>query len=545
MLFGPIPTSEAEGAVLAHSLRRGSLLLKKGQELTAENVAALLEAGVDSVVVVRYEPGDVPEDEAAARLAEVGFGSGVRVDEAFTGRANMFAHHAGLVRLDAARIDRLNAIHESVTVATLPNFAVVEPGRMVATVKIIPFAAPKSAVDACVALAREAPLLEVVPFTPKRVRLIQTELEATSPKMLDKTVRITADRIAAVGGSLTGETRCPHEPEALAGAIRDAEAEGFDILLIAGASAITDRQDVLPVGVGRAGGTVHHFGMPVDPGNLLLLAELGGHPVLGLPGCARSPKLNGYDWVLQRLAADLRLTPRDVMGMGIGGLLMEIESRPQPRAQPAEGPGKQAGVAAIVLAAGQSRRMGGPNKLLADLDGKPLVRHVAEAALAARTGSVVVVTGHQRAEVERALGGLKLRFAHNPDYAEGLSTSVRRGLEALGPEVEGALVCLGDMPLVSADLLDRLIDSFDPKQNAAIVVPTRQGKRGNPVLWARRFFDAMCDLKGDVGARHLIGENRDAVAEVEIGDAAPLFDVDTPEMLARLRDGTGLVEALP
>ena len=375
------------------------------------------------------------------------------------------------------------------------------------------------------------PLARVAPFRSWRARLIQTELSSVAAKVLDKTVRITRDRIAATGGELLGETRCAHEPAALVAAIDATFAAGSDMLLIAGASAITDRSDVLPAAIVMAGGQIRHFGMPVDPGNLLLLADLDGRPVLGLPGCCRSPKRNGFDWVLERLAAGLEVTGGDIMRMGVGGLLTEIPSRPQPReALAAEmAPSR---VAALVLAAGQSRRMGGPNKLLLPVTGRSMVRQVVISALASRAAPVVVVLGHQQHEVRQALRGLKVRFAVNHDYADGLSTSLRAGLAALPSDCDGAVVCLGDMPRVSSGLIDQLIAAFDPLAGRRIVVPTWRGKRGNPVLWSRAFFDEMRHVAGDVGARHLIGQHTAAVVEIEAADDAALVDIDTPEALA-------------
>jgi molybdenum cofactor cytidylyltransferase len=271
--------------------------------------------------------------------------------------------------------------------------------------------------------------------------------------------------------------------------------------------------------------------MPVDPGNLLLLGRIGDVPVLGLPGCARSPKLNGFDWVLQRLVADLPVGRADIMGMGVGGLLMEIPSRPAPRAEPhGDAPAKR--VAAIVLAAGRSSRMGARNKMTASVGGVPMALRAVDAALASRADPVVVVTGHDRETVEDLLAGRPVRIVHNPDYAEGLSTSLKAGLAALPEAAEAALVCLADMPRVSAADLDRLIAAYAPEDGRAIVVPTRDGRRGNPVLWDRRFFADMRRLAGDVGARHLIGAHAACVAEVAMPDDAVLIDVDTPAALA-------------
>jgi molybdenum cofactor cytidylyltransferase len=303
-------------------------------------------------------------------------------------------------------------------------------------------------------------------------------------------------------------------------------------VIVFGASAIADRRDVIPAAVEAIGGHIEHFGMPVDPGNLLLVADARGRPVLGAPGCARSPKENGFDWVLMRLLAGLAVPRAAITGLGVGGLLMEIVTRPQPREEPATS-GRR--IAALVLAAGRSTRMGGPNKLLAEIARRPLVRIAAEEALASRAKPVIVVTGHQREQVEAAVKGLPVRLVHNPDFAQGLGTSLRAGIAAVPAEADGAVVCLGDMPQVDAALIDRLIAAFDPERGALVVVPTFEGKRGNPVLWSRRFFSDLMGIEGDVGARHLIGRYTEAVAEVPVDGKAALVDVDTPEALSGIK----------
>jgi molybdenum cofactor cytidylyltransferase len=527
--FGALPLDEAEGAILAHSLKLPAMALKKGRRLGTEDIAALRAAGLARVTVVKLEAEDVAEDQAARRIAAAIAGPGVRCDAPFTGRVNLFAEMGGLLVLDRARIDRLNRIDEAITLATLPALDAAEPGRMVATVKIIPFAAPRAAVDAALALAAEAgPLVVLAPFRGRDVTLIQTRLPGIKESVLDKTVGVTAARLAALGGRLVAEARCAHDIDALAARLL---ASRGALVLIAGASAITDRRDVLPAAIEAAGGAVEHFGMPVDPGNLLLLARLGGRHVLGLPGCARSPKLNGFDWVLQRLFADLPVGRAEITGMGVGGLLMEIPTRPQPREARPVRPGRVAG---LLLAAGQSRRMGSANKLLAPVEGRPLVCHAADALLAARTDPVIVVTGHEAEAVRAALGARPVQLVHNPDYAAGLSTSLRAGLAALPADAEGVLIGLGDMPRVSAAAIDRLIAAFKPEEGRAICVPTVRGKRGNPVLFATRFAPEIAAIEGDVGARHLIGAHADEVCEIEMDDDGALLDIDTPAALAAL-----------
>jgi molybdenum cofactor cytidylyltransferase len=357
-------------------------------------------------------------------------------------------------------------------------------------------------------------------------------LPGLTDKVIEKTLRVTQERLAPAGAKIVAERRVAHTAEPLARAISEVLDAGAELVIVFGASAIADRRDVIPAAVEAVGGVVEHFGMPVDPGNLLLVASARGQPVLGAPGCARSPRENGFDWVLERLLCGLPVTGRDITAMGVGGLLMEIVTRPQPRATEAR-PGRR--IAAIVLAAGRSTRMGGPNKLLAEINGRPLVRIAAEQALASRAHPVIVVTGHQREQVDAVLGGLDVTRVHNPDFAEGLSTSIKAGIAAVPDEVDGVVVCLGDMPQVNASLIDKLLAAFDPEKGALVVVPTIGGKRGNPVVWSRRFFPELATLQGDTGARHLIKSVPEAVVEVPLSGTAALVDVDTPDALQAVK----------
>jgi molybdenum cofactor cytidylyltransferase len=540
MKFGEVPVAEAEGATLVHSVNLRATAFRKGRVLSRGDLDALTAAGAERITVVRLDPGDVGEDEAAGRVAAAAAGPGVSTAAPFTGRANLHAETRGLLVFDRDRLDRLNLVDEAVTLGTLPPYTVVEPKQMVATVKIIPFAAPARAVEQCAGIAAGGgPLLSVAAFVPHRVGLIQTRLPGLKESILDKTRQVTEGRLAVLGCRLASEQRCAHRSENLAPQIAAMIGE-VDLLLIHGASAIADRRDVIPAAIVAAGGTIDHFGMPVDPGNMLLLCHVGETPVLGLPGCARSPKVNGFDWVLERLVAGLPVGPQEIMRMGSGGLLAEIPSRGLPRAEataePAKKPMPGPRIAAILLAAGQSRRMGGPNKLLAEVEGRPMVACVAQRLLSSHARPVAAVLGNQAEAVDAALGKLPIERVYNPEFADGLSTSVKRGIAALPADIDGVLVCLGDMPLVSGRDLDRLIAAFNPLEGRAIVVPTRHGKRGNPVLWSKRFFPDMAELKGDVGAKHLIGEHAELVAEVEMETDAVLVDIDTPEALAALRE---------
>jgi len=332
MRFGPLPLDKAVGAMAAHSLRLPGLVVKKGAVITQEDVRRLGDAGVSEIVAVVLESNDVAEDVAAHRLAEAAAGEGIRIDPPFTGRSNLFSETAGVLLVDKPAIDRINMIDEAITFATLPQYKPVVAGEMVATVKIITYAIGEGRLNQAVEVARGVRgAVRVVPYRLQRVGVISTLTPSFKPSIIDKTLRILGERLAPTGAQVAGEARAAHETDALAGELARMSESDAEIIIVFGASAVSDRRDVIPAAITQIGGQIEHFGMPVDPGNLLLIGSIGGKPVIGAPGCARSPKENGFDWILHRMLAGLPVTRADIMGMGVGGLLMEIVSRPQPR----------------------------------------------------------------------------------------------------------------------------------------------------------------------------------------------------------------------
>ncbi|MDQ2802168.1 MAG: molybdopterin-binding/glycosyltransferase family 2 protein, partial [Pseudomonadota bacterium] len=505
-------------------------------------IAALREAGRTEVIAARLEPGDVPEDLAAERLAELLASPLLARSRAATGRVNLAAEAPGLLRVDAAKVNRINAVDEALTLGTLPDVSVVAAKDLVATIKVIPFAVPGALLSVAEAIARQAgPTLTLTPFRPLRVGLVATELPGLKETTTDKTIAVTEARIERLTGTLLPAVRTPHQEASVAAALEQLIEQGAELLLIVGASAVVDRRDVGPAGIVRAGGEIIHFGMPVDPGNLICLGRIGDRPALVLPGCARSPKLNGIDYVLPRLFAGLPAGPAEVMRLGVGGLLTEMDARPLPREKaPAvvrtgPAPRNAPTIAAVILAAGRSRRMAPHNKLLiADRSGKPMIARVVNNVLSSKARPVLVVTGHQADQVEQALGGRPVRHVHAADYADGLSASLKAGIAAVPPEAAAAIVCLGDMPLVTGRMIDRLLDAYDPDRGRLIVLPTFHGKQGNPMLWDRRFFAEILQASGDTGARFLLGKHVAQVAEVEMAEDAVLRDFDTADALAAL-----------
>lgn len=526
MKFGPVAPADAIGAYLAHATDAGRERFRKGRRLSAADVAALAAAGVNSVIVASLEEGDVGEDEAASRLADALAVAGADRRDAATGRVNFHAREAGVFNVDKNLVDRLNGLDPGLTLATLADLTRIEAGQMIATVKIIPFAIPGSALERAEAAAKGGQAFAVAPFRSRRVGLIQTRLPGVKETVLDKTARVTAERLKRSGSVIVDEIRCPHVEQDVAEAMR-ALSPLADLLVVFGASAMTDSADVVPAAIAAAGGTVERVGMPVDPGNLLVLGDLGGAPVIGAPGCARSPKENGFDWVLDRMLAGIAVDSGAIAAMGVGGLLMEIPTRPSPRETVRnESRGK---IVAVILAAGASTRMGGPNKLLATFNGEPLVRRTAGRVLKAGFDRVIVVVGHQSDRVEAALSGLATEVVRNPDFLDGIAGSLKAGVAAAG-DADAAMVVLADMPAVDAADLGNMIASWRSRPDA-VVRATHGDRRGNPVILPRTLWGEIVTLQGDAGARGVIENSGLEVIDVDIGPQA-MLDVDTPDAMA-------------
>jgi molybdenum cofactor cytidylyltransferase len=541
MIFGRVRLSQARGGILAHSLKTADRVLRKGALIDETAYALLEQAGHREVTIARLDPGDMPEGEAASHLAALLLTAGFRRSSDIHGRVNLFAETSGLLRLDVEKINRLNMVDEAVTLATLADRAVVAKDDMVATIKIIPFAVSANTIAVMEALIRQGdPAFALKPFRPLRVGLILTTLPQLKDAAITHTITATEARIAAHGGTLLAPIIIDHAREPLAAAIRDLLTKNAELILISGASAVTDRLDVAPKAIVAAGGVIKHFGMPVDPGNLICFGDIDQRPVIILPGCARSPKLNGIDWVLDRIFAGESVGPEEVAAMGVGGLLKEADMRPAPRltevmAGYGKSPKMRPKVAALVLAAGHSKRMAPNNKLLAVMpDGRTMIAATVANVLASVARPVIVVTGHQDAAIRETLRGAGVRFVHAHDHAEGIAASLRAGIGALSSSIGAALICLGDMPLVSAGVMNQLIDAYDPSEGREIVLPVVDGQRGNPVLWSSRYFPDLLKLSGDTGARQILHNYMESVAEVPVEDESVLRDFDTPDALAAL-----------
>lgn len=325
MKFGLLPVAESEGVFLAHAIRKPGLTLKKGEWIGAVQIAALQAADIVEIVAACIEPGEVGENTAALSLACSVAGTNIHLAESVTGRCNLLSSRAGVLVVDAEVIDRVNIVDEAITLATLAPYCRVAEGEMIATVKIIPYAVSNLALDRARLAAAEGPL-RVAPFRPLRVGVISTLVPNSKTSIVAKALRTLDARLTPSGSKIVIDDCTPHAMDPLASALRRIEAI-CDLIVIFGGFAITDRRDVVPSAIEKAGGCVEHFGMPVEPGNLLLLGSLPGDgegkPVIGAPGCGRSPKRNGFDFVLDRILAGLPMRSQDIRRMGVGGLLID------------------------------------------------------------------------------------------------------------------------------------------------------------------------------------------------------------------------------
>lgn len=518
MKFEERKLADCLGWQLAHSVTCGSKKFAKTTLVDQHKLALFQSAGIQALQVFKLDPGDLDEDQAAAKAAQLISGDCLAIQIAGRGRANVVSDKNG-VFLPETAIDDLNALDDAFSAASKRAFTKVSKGDLVATIKLVPYGIASSLLDRFSAV--------------KKMRV--TEFEKFSAELLiggsplqEKTKAVLVNRLQAVGGELVATKEVEHAVSAYARAIRKSEA---DLILMLGVSAISDSHDVLPESVRKAGGQIIKVGLPTDPGNLLMLAKLGKQTIIGLPGCARSPALNGFDWVLERFAARLPLDAEVLAGMGTGGLLKEPSDRSVPRRKPRTPIDTVTSVSALLLAAGRSSRSGTSHKLLSKVDDRTVVEHSATVINDAGIHSVTVVTGDSSDKIEALFSSATLKFIHNPQFADGMGTSLAVGVQQLDDSVEFALVYLGDMPFVQSSTIKALLQAASGGSASAIYIPTFNGKRGHPVLWGKNHFGALRQLSGDVGGREIIRENNEKIVEVEVNDPGILIDLDTPEML--------------
>ena len=322
MKFGDLPIDDALGAILAHKFydAAGKLIFNKGHVLNATDIALLRERDVAQVTVTQLSVADLHEDIAAERIGKAVAGTNVSWRTPGVGRANLTSTQRGVLHVDVPKLELVNNIYDGITIATLREFSLVADGDMVALVKVVPFGVPQARVIDVERIAQTgAAILRVQPLQAKRVALIVSGTDATRERLLRSFHAPVRQRIEGWGSQLDEPTFVAHDEDSIAAAIR-AHSDA-DLILVAGISAIIDREDTVPSALLRAGGSITLHGVPVDPGTLLMMGYLEEVPVVGAPGCIKSPKTNVIDWILPRLLTGERLTRANLVSMGHGGLL--------------------------------------------------------------------------------------------------------------------------------------------------------------------------------------------------------------------------------
>lgn len=541
MIFGSFNCADAEGIILAHTMQTQEGKLQKGLCLTSTNTRQLEQAGYCTITGTKLNKTDVRENDAARQLANLIAGKNVRIGEPTGGRCRLYATKAGLAQINKPLIDAINQFSGNIAIATLNELASTKESQAVASIKVLPFAIEQQEMKAYNELfSHYKSGVALSSFQALNVVLLQTGSTSTKYSLQTKARRVTQQRIEHLGGTLLTEFRCQHSSAEIENIINDIVKLAPDLIIIAGEKATVDKKDVIPQAITNVGGAIDHFGMPAEPGNLLLLAHIDKCAIIVQPGCARTVHANGVDVILPRIFAGLELNKNDIMLMGVGGLLKDQREVPSWCQQPITTQKTHSRVGALILAAGRSTRMGSSNKLLAPLAGQPMVSHVIAAAKNANLATITLITGHDSDKMDQLFAHEQINIIYNPDYASGMASSLRRGLTTIDKNIDAVLVLLGDMPFVSTKVINSLVEAFYAAHNVGngldIVAPMYGNKRGNPVLWSVRYLDELRAIKGDTGGRYLLNKYAHRVAIVATEEDGSIIDIDTPQVLVQWQE---------
>lgn len=529
MRFVRVPFAEAEGCILGHTLRAGAITFARGRRLIADDLRILAEHGAAELEVARLEAGDIDQGTAAAHIAEGLCGAGLRASEPVQGRCRVIAEAAGVLRLTPERITALNEVDEAIMVSSLAAHDAVAAGEAVATVRVLPFAISEETLRACLRRLDGPPLIDLAEFRAFRASLLLVRHPATTQARLTHWSSLIAECLANVGGVLAESRVLSLDEGALRDRLRDADPAA-DIVLVAGPASTIHRSDPLPTAIGALGGRIIRLGVPTDPGSQLLWAGLDGRPVVGLPACHQLSQLRGFEPLLRRFAAGLEVSASTIAALGVGGLhrtrhLDDDEDLPLPAGHPPR-------VAAVILASGRFRRHGDATRLLAPVDGQPLIRRAVDAALASKARPVIVVLAAEDAEIvgDALLGLEDVQVVHAGPTLTTVGELAGIGLAAVPAAIDAAVFQPGDMPYLRGEDIDMLIDAYDPIGGAAICLPSFHGRRGSPTLYDRRFFSEIAAAPD--GLNQALSSHGALLREVDTDHPGVLMDLDTLETLS-------------
>ena len=522
---------ESQGSILAQSYNLSERKLSKGTRVSKAIVELLNKENIKTILCAVPHENDLDEDAAAEAISKAIDRNRLYAEEASTGRVNFRTPALGVVRYNRELIKKINLVDESIAFSIVEHNQLLAKNDLIATLKIIPFFVSKIYVERVVALLSKHEIFKIHRLEEKKVGFIQTYYDWQKRSIFKATSNVTRSRLDALGCLLEKETLIPHDHESLCSEIKSSLDSGAQVLLISGASAITDRSDYIPKAILSVGGEIIQYGLAVDPGNLLLIGQIGNTTIIGMPGCARSPKLNGFDWVLQLLMANIPITKEELADMGAGGLLMEIASRPLPRALSKSVNKREKKIMGVILAAGNSTRMGKDNKLLRNVGEASLIRNTAVEMLKSDLDSCSIVLGYQSDKVAEVIKDLNINLILNPLWQEGQASSLKAALNTLDDTYSDLLIMLGDMPGVKTRHINKVIEEHLLANNrkSKITIPSFNGRKGNPVIWGRSFFPDLSNIEGDLGGRALFSQHPAAINLLDVDDSAFVTDADTPE----------------
>ena len=519
-------SAETLGDILAHSIFLKVGRIRKGKIISQEDINLMLQDGIENIYVGEFDNDDLDENYASKKIAEAICVDGVTRSPTYSGKTNITSKYDGLIEIDKEKVFELNRLSTNIAVSTLNNHDIVYNGDHILSVKIISYAINKADLEKIINFLNTNKIIQLKPFKSLKFGVIYTESVNEKKNIIEKTKKSIKSRVSDYNSTIMDEIIVKHDIEAIKLALEKQLTMDIDCLLFFLSSSVADVSDILPSIISEFGGKITSYGMPLDPGNLTLSGYINNHKILVAAGSARSDALNGLDWHLNSLHAGIEIDQDIIDSLGVGGLLKDIDFAVRRKRISKNINTKKANIAAIVLSAGESKRMGEDNKLLLKVNGKTIIANYIENISKSNVSEILVVTGHQSDLIQGELEKYDVNFIYNPDYKDGMSTSLRAGINALSTNIDAAMICLPDMPLIGIYEINKLIDYYNPKIGNEICIATSNEQRGNPVLWDKKYFNELSDIKGDKGGRHLLSQYEEKSVEVNLGEAVS-FDVDT------------------
>ena len=518
-------THETFGYLLIHSVFLKDGRIRKGKIIDKDDISLMKKSGIEKVYVGEFGEDDISENSASSLIAKAIATNEFSISPTLSGKTNITSTSDGLIEIYEDNVKNLNNLSPNIAVSTLNNHDVIYRGDHIVSVKIISYSISSSDLDKIIKFLKKNKIIKPKKFKSMRFGVIYTTAKNEKISLIEKAKKSLKSRISDYNSTIMEERVISHDYLTIKENIDQLKDHNINCILLFLSTSITDVNDIVPSVINDLGGEIKSFGMPIDPGNLTLSGKIAELNIIVAAGSARSDSLNGLDWHLNCIHANIEVTQEMVNSLGVGGLLKDIDFAVKRKRVSKAIDTKKSNIAAVVLCAGESKRMGIRNKLLLKVEGKSLIRRYIDNISKSNVSEIVIVTGHQSFEIEKELDGFDLKFIHNEKYKDGMSTSLNTGINSLSKNINAAIICLPDMPMIGIYEINKLIEYYNPKIGNEICVATYNDQRGNPVLWDRKYFEKLMQITGDKGGRYLLPKFIDKSVEVKLGEAVT-FDVD-------------------